>query len=553
MLKDFRTFLSVLNESQLALLEDDNGPNKPIGGSGAATAGHGIVSEIQFHHTIREYQRRRRENPELSHEEVTGVMRNSSTQWGRAASVTGMKEKGESVATAHNARVEKAKATQSPVPEMSSEDTEHIHRAKVVGDAERKLGAAKVRRTMWDSHHAALDTLDHVNKHIGAIQIGKQHSPMWTGPDVTGEAAKKLTGVNTSADVIMHVRSHNTGKREKVAIDSGNTEDKGFVGASLKYSGDHLKRKQKIRQNGMQAQVDILQDHHRKVHGTDDHELAEAHRQYSAHPEQAEHEALLPHHNFLHHLFGLNAGRGEVVGHPHKFTKTGATKGAKYTENNGMRKINNVAESYLRGISEHEDIGPEHYKPIPHPTENRNMTHEEVKSKASEVLAAKANARPDPSRLRDAMVNSINKTVHGKSEGSKSRGMDDDGKRRRVAHSVVRTLLNANQPESKTSKAQHVLFVSTNSGRKKDNEARNNRVRPDTKIGSLDKALARHRKQHNSLPLSKSFVASAGEGTGGYKIGPKNGKALIDIGLDHRSGGSWIHQMDGDHLFDKKG
>lgn len=545
MLKDFKSFLEEQDALQNSFLEENKDePNTPIGGKGAATGGHGLVSEIQFHHTIKEYQRRRRENPHMGHEEVVGAMRNSSTQWGRAASVTSIKEKGASVAAKHAAATEAAKATGAPAPVMHPDDAEHVTRAKVVSDAERKLGGSKIRRTMWDSHHAALDTLDHIHKHIGEIKIEKHHGPMWTGPDVSGEAAKKLTGVNTTADVIMHVRNRTTGKKESVAIDSGNS---GFVGASLKYSGDHLKRKQKVRQNGMQTQIDILQQHHRAVHGHDDHELAAAHEAFSAHPSEAEHNALAPHHDFLHHMFKLNATGAAVVGHPLKKTKAGALKAAKYHEVDGHRKLNDVAGSYLRGI-ERGDIKRDN---IPHPTEDRMMSHEEVVHHAKAVLASQANARPDPSRLRDAVVNTINRTIHGKSDGSKAKGTDDPTKRARVAHSLVRKLVNANQPESAASKAQHVLYVSTNSGRKKDGEARNNRIRPETHIGSLDKALQRHRKQHNKLPLSQAIQARAGDGTSTLQIGPKNGKALLDIGLDHRSGGSWIHQMDGDHLFDR--
>jgi len=426
------------------------------------------------------------------------------------------------------------------------DDAEHAHRAKVLGDAEKKLGGRKVRRTMWDSHHAALDTLDYAQEHIGEIKIEKEHSPLWTGPDVTGHAAKKLTGVNTAADVIFHVRSHRTGKKESVGFDAGNN---GFLGASIKYSGDHLKRNQKIRQNGMKSQIDIIQAAHRAIHGHDDHELSAAHAAFSAHPDDAEHNALAPHAHFLHHMFGLNASGSSLVGHPGKKTKAGALKSAKYTEENGNRKLNDVAGSYLREVQR----GNIKRDNIPHPTENRMMTNQEVKDHATATLASQANARPDPSKIRDAMVNSINKTIHGKSEGSKARGTDNPNTRSRAGHSLVRKLVNANQPESAASKAQHVLFVSINSGRKKDREAMSRRIKPVTHIGSLDKALSRHRKQNNHLPLSQSLVAQAGDGGGGFTIGPKNGKALLSVALDHRSGGSWVHQMSPDHLFPGQG
>lgn len=126
------------------------------------------------------------------------------------------------------------------------------------------LGHADADRTAWDSHHAAISTINHIHNNYGDI-AGRA---VWTGPDTSGETVKKITGTNTQADILIPTKSGD------VVIKRG-----GHISGSLKYHQDLKKTPTKLFQGTADDLSNKIQKHHMSNFGQRDVNLDNATQQ----------------------------------------------------------------------------------------------------------------------------------------------------------------------------------------------------------------------------------------------------------------------------------
>lgn len=113
-----------------------------------------------------------------------------------------------------------------------------------------KAGHEETDRTLWDSHHAALSTINHIHNSLGEIN----GAPVWAGPDQTGATVEKATGYNSPADMVVPTK-------------------KGWAHISLKYSAKEKPTPTKLTQKTAQQLVDHVQKAHIKNFGKRDETL----------------------------------------------------------------------------------------------------------------------------------------------------------------------------------------------------------------------------------------------------------------------------------------
>lgn len=215
-----------------------------------------------------------------------------------------------------------------------------------------KVGNAETRRTLWDGHHAAVKVIDHIHKNYGPIS-GK---PFHTGPDASGEMAKKLTGAPTTADVLIPYKDKVSGKQELIKLNSRINTDHpeegktgSHIGASLKYSIKPGKSPTKVRGHGVAGFHELIQTAHKKIFGEEHHDLRKATEGLIRGPGEGLQQTLSTHHDYLHSLFGTNnpPGKGKVID-----TNKKPAQAATFTHDlkSGKRKLNAAAMSVLRKI-----------------------------------------------------------------------------------------------------------------------------------------------------------------------------------------------------------
>lgn len=114
----------------------------------------------------------------------------------------------------------------------------------------KNAGHYETDRTLWDSHHAALSTINHIHKSLGEIN----GAPVWAGPDQTGGTVEKATGYNSPADMVVPTKN-------------------GWAHISLKYSAKEKPSPTKLTQKSASQLVEHIQKAHLKNFGKRDDDL----------------------------------------------------------------------------------------------------------------------------------------------------------------------------------------------------------------------------------------------------------------------------------------
>lgn len=141
---------------------------------------------------------------------------------------------------------------ENAMKELSSENhlpDNHEFRDKI-DEIGKKIGSEETNRTLWDSHHAALATINHIHDTSGGIT----GAPTWSGVDQTGKTVEKLTGYNTPADMVVPTK-------------------KGWHHLSLKYSEKEKASPTKLSQRTADQIVEHIQNAHSKNFGERDKDL----------------------------------------------------------------------------------------------------------------------------------------------------------------------------------------------------------------------------------------------------------------------------------------
>lgn len=162
----------------------------------------------------------------------------------------------------HKGNHEKALAELTSESHLDPDKLDQNHPFKEsLSHSQNLIGRNESDRTLWDSHHAALATLNHIHHEVGDIT----GPAIWAGPDVKGGKAEEATGVKTQADIIVPTRNGN------VMIKGG-----GHVNGSLKYSADPSHTPTKMFQGTARDAAEYVQKHHEKNFGKRDKELDDA-------------------------------------------------------------------------------------------------------------------------------------------------------------------------------------------------------------------------------------------------------------------------------------
>lgn len=134
--------------------------------------------------------------------------------------------------------------------------------------AKSDIGDKETDRTLWDSHHAAVSLLNHIHRTKGGIS----GPAVWTGGDTSGETVRKITGVNTQADILIPTKSG-----ENVVIERPNKKSRDdWQHSSLKYSEKSENAPTKMFQGTAREAAEIIQKHHEKNFGKRDEALDNA-------------------------------------------------------------------------------------------------------------------------------------------------------------------------------------------------------------------------------------------------------------------------------------
>lgn len=120
--------------------------------------------------------------------------------------------------------------------------------SEAIEKAKKEIGEGETDRTLWDSHHAAVSLIDHIHKNEGGIA----GPAIWSGPDVKGNTAKEIGGINTQADILIPTK-----KGDGILINH----------TSLKYSKDSKDGPTKLFQGTARRAVERIQKHYKKNFG----------------------------------------------------------------------------------------------------------------------------------------------------------------------------------------------------------------------------------------------------------------------------------------------
>ena len=491
MVKSFEEFLE--EEKQLIL-------EKATGGS--ASNHNGALSEIGFKHTISRYAQLRAKGHD--HDSAMGKLRNANSSVGR------------------------------PIrPSKIGPKSEYHSR---VTQATNALGEKAARRTLWDSHHAALDTIDHIHNKIGTIE---HNSVMWTAPDASGERTKSVVGHNTPADVVFRVKKHDGSGEQNVRLahsdsaddhESGSHERK-WMGTSLKYSQKTSKDPTKLRAHGYNSLNSIIQQAHRDVHGTEHDGLNRATKSMALGNKAAEQEVLAKHHDFLHGVFGVNPKPGAAP-------KLRNDKPTIFRhEADGTRSLNPKAHSYLKAVAKGDYDEPSGHKK----TGEMGKVEHPHKAGAQAFLKDHAETTGDVGHYRDQLHDAIHSVMQGSSDHSKS---VPQSKRTRIATNMYRKLTNIPESRSQAASGAKTLLVNIKSRREKDNHSESNRQKPDVHITDPSARVdswMRDARRKGANPL-KYLTPKKGGGDGSLKVG------RLNLSVDTKVKGVNAH-MSHHHLF----
>lgn len=444
--------------------------------AGAIAQHNGNMSEIAFNHAVQRYYQYKTSNPTSSHEEALNYVK--STRPLRPSQVT--KSSGNH---RFKSMVEKS--------------------INAYGD--KKVGHKETTRTLWDGHHAAIDVLNHIHNNYGPI-TGK---PFHTGPDASGEMAKKLTGAKTTADVLIPYKDKNTGESNVIKINasgSGKGSEPGtHIGASLKYSTSHTVAPAKIRGHGLPGFYAKIQDIHKKIFGEEHHGLRNAMDAVSKGPDASAQAVLEKHHDFLHGLFGTNPKSGQAkIYDLNKSPK----KAAVFTHDplTGKRSLNPGAQSVLRKVSEKRvfNLGlADGHTP--------DLHSEKAQKKAKEVYGELHAGRKDlTGPISDNLHDALRNIVHNHDS--------ENPKHVRAVHDLARHISNVAEPRSKaaTSGAK-TLLVSI----KRQKDVNGKRQKPKTYIGNPVNAHRNYieRSKRNGATAKEMFAVSKSPGANNIKFG----------------------------------
>ena len=114
----------------------------------------------------------------------------------------------------------------------------------------KEIGHEEADRTLWDSHHSALATINHIHNISGGI-TGK---PVWAGPDASGKTAEAASGYSSPADMLVNTK-------------------KGWHHISLKYSAEEKDKPTKLTQTNAKKLIDHVQKAHVENFGERDKNL----------------------------------------------------------------------------------------------------------------------------------------------------------------------------------------------------------------------------------------------------------------------------------------
>lgn len=167
----------------------------------------------------------------------------------------------------HNGNHNKAMEELSKEPHLKgSSDHPYTENIKKIS---KDIGEKETDRTLWDSHHAAMSVINHINKTRGI-----KGPAIWTGSDVSGETVRKITGVNTQGDILIPTK---TGGDFIIKRSDNKSSDQDWVSGSMKYHGDLSKSPTKLYQGTTDKSVEAIQKHHVENFGKRDEELDKAH------------------------------------------------------------------------------------------------------------------------------------------------------------------------------------------------------------------------------------------------------------------------------------
>lgn len=134
---------------------------------------------------------------------------------------------------------------------LSADKLDKDHEFKpILNDIENNIGHKETSRTLADSHHAALATINYIHKTSGGITS----EPTWAGPDTSGKTAERVAGYNSPADMLVNTKN-------------------GWHHISLKYSAGEKDKPTKLTQLNGKKLVEHVQKAYLKNFGKRDENL----------------------------------------------------------------------------------------------------------------------------------------------------------------------------------------------------------------------------------------------------------------------------------------
>jgi len=287
---------------------------------------------------------------------------------------------------------------------------------KIVKD----IGEEETNRTLWDSHHAAIAVMNHIHENEGGIS----GPATWTGGDVSGETVKKITGVNSNADILIP-----TGSGDHIKLKMGKDD---WRHGSLKYAKDLKNKPTKLFQGNAKEMVERIQKHHMDHFGKRDNNLDNALNEMQSEFGDAsfrleKHSEALEAAGFERSKSGRNksqwpsskGGRGLVDQARYAATALSGSKDA------GKRR--QQIESYLRSQNIPEQDFEHHIK-------NLAEVHNTIKGDKEGKSAA----------FMDAVTDALNKSYNEAPRGQNAllRDLLNIRERRRIKSLVIKTQRN---------------------------------------------------------------------------------------------------------------
>ena len=360
----------------------------------------------------------------------------------------------------------------------------------------KDIGQEETNRTLWDSHHAAIAAMNHIHEKEGGIAGPAE----WTGGDVSGETVRKITGVNSNADILIP-----TGSGDKIRIKMGKDD---WRHGSLKYSKELKDKPTKLFQGNAKEMVDKIQKHHMEHFGKRDSNLDNALDEMQS--EFGDVSSRLEKHSDALAAAGFEK------------SKTGKNKGL-WPASKGGGGLVDQARYAATALSGSKDAG-ERRKQIESYLRSKNIPEQDfedhIKNLAEVHNTIKGNKDEKSSAFMDAVTNALNRSYNEAPRGQNAllRDLLNIRERRRIKSLVIKTQRN--------DKIQ-------------DNYEGNPRALPKVGIanhGNDMEALFR-RGLRQGLPENKLLLAKSTPDTASATLSKTNGKPIARFSVD-QSGSS---------------